>query len=84
MPGRVPHSPQRPANTVGLVIERYRKPDEDDAFMWFCDNCANKLYEEYFYLTDIVGQLGPIMKTFYDSEDLRTCKNCGHVMQKPD
>ena len=24
MPPRVPHSPQRPANTVGLVIERHR------------------------------------------------------------
>ena len=26
LPPRVPHSPQRPENTVGLVIERYRKP----------------------------------------------------------
>src|ERR1700743_2145220 len=27
LPGSVPHSPQRPAGTVGLVIERKRRPE---------------------------------------------------------
>lgn len=83
LPPKVPHSPQRPANTVGLVIERYRDKKEDDGFMWFCESCSEKLYDEYFFLTDIVSQLPKVMKTFYDSEDLRTCKKCGNVMQKP-
>lgn len=83
LPPRVPHSPQRTAGSVGLVIERYRKPNEKDGFMWFCENCNHKLYEEYFELTDIVSQLPKVMQTFYNSEELRTCTECGTVMQKP-
>ncbi|UZR92612.1 3-hydroxyanthranilate 3,4-dioxygenase [Chondrinema litorale] len=83
LPPKVPHSPQREANSVGLVIERYRKENERDGFMWFCENCDNKLHEVYFELTDIVKQLPVVMKEFYDSEDLRTCKKCGSVMEKP-
>lgn len=83
LPPKVPHSPQRTAGSVGLVIERYRKPEEKDGFLWFCENCNNKLYEEYFELTDIVTQLPKVMETFYNSEKLRTCNNCGTVMEKP-
>lgn len=83
LPPKVPHSPQRPANTVGLVMEIKRNHGEKDGFMWFCESCNHKLYEEYFILTDIVKQLPPIMEKFYSSEDLRTCKKCGTTMQKP-
>lgn len=83
LPPRVPHSPRRPANTVGLVMERYRKPGEKDGFLWFCENCGNKLYEEYADVTDIVGQLPVIMDNFWKSEERRTCNNCGEVMQPP-
>ncbi|TFV95775.1 3-hydroxyanthranilate 3,4-dioxygenase [Algoriphagus kandeliae] len=82
LPPRVPHSPQRPANTVGLVMERYRREGEKDGFMWYCENCHNLLHEEYVELTDIVSQLPPIMERFWSSEDLRTCKKCGTVMEK--
>ena len=30
LPGGIPHSPQRPENTVGLVIERKRRENELD------------------------------------------------------
>ena len=83
LPPRIPHSPQRPANTIGLVIERYRDEGEDDGFMWFCENCHTKLYDEYFVLEDIVKQLPPIMKKFYDSEELRICSTCGQEMAQP-
>ncbi len=83
LPPKVPHSPQRPANTVGLVMELKRNHNEKDGFMWFCENCNNKLYDEYFDLTDIVTQLPPIMDKFYSSESLRTCNSCGTVMEKP-
>jgi 3-hydroxyanthranilate 3,4-dioxygenase len=82
LPPRVPHSPQRPANTVGLVIERYRRPGEKDGFLWFCENCNHKLHEEYVELTDIVNQLPPIMERFWSSDELRTCKKCGTYMEK--
>jgi len=83
LPPRVPHSPQRPANTIGLVVERYRKPGEKDGFLWFCENCGNKLYEEYADVTDIVEQLPKIMNNFWENEARRTCSNCGQVMQPP-
>lgn len=83
LPPKVPHSPQRSEGSVGLVMELKRKNNEKDGFMWFCENCNNKLYEEYFDLTDIVAQLPPLMEKYYSSEELRTCNNCGTVMQKP-
>ena len=84
LPPKVPHSPQRFADTVGLVIERKRLPQELDGFMWFCENCNNKLYEEFLYISDIVGQLPPIFDRFYGDEENRTCDKCGSVMPLPD
>ncbi len=79
LPPRVPHSPQRFENSIGLVIERKRLPHELDGFQWYCDNCDALLYEEYVHLTDIVGQLPPIFERFYASEDNRRCEHCGTV-----
>jgi 3-hydroxyanthranilate 3,4-dioxygenase len=84
LPPKVPHSPQRFENTIGLVVERMRLPEELDGFMWFCDNCNNKLYEEQLYVSDIVAQLPPIFDRFFSSEENRTCNECGTVMAKPD
>lgn len=83
LPAKTPHSPQRGANTVGLVIEKVREGEEIDGFMWFCEKCDNKLYEEYLKVTDLVAQLPPVMERFYSDADKRTCKKCGHVMEPP-
>ena len=83
LPARTPHLPQRKANTIGLVIERYRKEGEKDGCMWFCEQCDTKLFEEFFHLTDIVKQLPEVMEKFYSSLDKRTCKKCGAVMEPP-
>ena len=83
LPPKVPHSPQRPAGSVGLVMELKRNHGETDGFMWFCESCNNKLYEEYFPLTNIVEQLPPIMNKFYASDELLTCDSCGTKMAKP-
>lgn len=83
LPPKVPHSPQRPANTVGLVVERKRTPDEMDGFLWFCEKCGNKLYEEYLRVTNIVTQLPPIFDRFYNSPEHTTCKRCGTKMERP-
>jgi 3-hydroxyanthranilate 3,4-dioxygenase len=83
LPAKTPHSPQRGENTVGLVIEKVREGGEIDGFMWFCEQCDEKLYEEYFTLTDIVSQLPPLMERFYSDQEKRTCKKCGHVMEPP-
>jgi 3-hydroxyanthranilate 3,4-dioxygenase len=79
---KVPHSPRRPANTIGLVIERYRRDGEMDGFIWHCENCGEKLYEEYAEVTDIVNQLPPIMHRFWSNPENTTCKKCGTVMEK--
>lgn len=83
LPPKVPHSPQRFENTVGLVVERQRLAEELDGFMWYCDNCDLLLYEEYLYVDDIVGQLPPIFERFYGSDENRTCEECGTVMPQP-
>ena len=82
LPPRVPHSPQRFADTVGLVVERKRLPHELDGFTWYCDNCDSKLYEEYLYVDYIVGQLPPVFERFYSSVENRSCKRCGTVKQE--
>lgn len=84
LPPKIPHSPQRSENSVGLVIERYRTEKEKDGFQWYCENCNNLLYEEKFVLTDIVNQLPKVMKTFYSSQDLRCCNQCATIMSVPE
>ncbi|MEE4173404.1 MAG: 3-hydroxyanthranilate 3,4-dioxygenase [Xanthomonadales bacterium] len=79
LPSGVPHSPQRGANTVGLVIERQRRPGELDGLIWFCEQCHHKLYEEYFELVDIESQFGPVFDRYFSSEEHRTCARCGHL-----
>ncbi len=81
LPPRIPNTPIRTENSVELVIEIKRKENEKDGLMWFCDNCNTKLYESYFDLTSIVKDFLPVFKHFYSSEELRTCSNCGTVME---
>lgn len=83
LPPRVPHSPQRMAESIGLVIERKRLPYEEDGLLWFCDQCNNKLYEEYFHLHDIETDFPPVFDRFYASTERRTCRTCGHVNPAP-
>ncbi len=79
LPAHVPHSPQRYANTVGLVIERQRRDGEQDGFLWYCEQCNHPLYQEYLEVTDIVAQLPPVFDRFYGSIENRTCTACGAV-----
>jgi 3-hydroxyanthranilate 3,4-dioxygenase len=82
LPANVPHSPMRGPNTVGLVIERVRRGTNlQDGLMWFCESCNNKLHEYRFPLTNIEKDFLPRFREFYGSEELRTCKSCGHVME---
>jgi 3-hydroxyanthranilate 3,4-dioxygenase len=83
LPPNVPHSPRRFANTVGLVIERQRRPGEIDGFQWYCERCDHLLYEEFAAVTDIEKQLPPIFERFFDNVGHRTCKNCGAVLARP-
>ncbi|MDG4714701.1 MULTISPECIES: 3-hydroxyanthranilate 3,4-dioxygenase [Winogradskyella] len=83
LPPKVPHSPQRGANTVGLVIEYPREEGVQDALLWFCENCTTKLYEEDFTLDNIETDMPKIFDAYYGDKVKRTCPNCEAVMQPP-
>lgn len=82
LPSNTPHNPVRPANTIGLVIERVRKgTNMSDGLFWFCDECNHPLHHYRFPLENIESDFQIRFKEFYNSEELRTCKQCGHVME---
>ncbi|MGH8231468.1 MAG: 3-hydroxyanthranilate 3,4-dioxygenase [Steroidobacteraceae bacterium] len=83
LPARVPHSPQRFAHSVGLVVERRRRPGELDGLQWYCERCERLLYQEFFELTDIEKQFPPVFNRFFGSLSLRTCKHCHAIMEPP-
>ncbi len=83
LPAGIPHSPQRPAGTIGMVIERQRNKGELDHLRWYCENCDAVLYDSSFQLEDLGKQLKPVIETYYADETLRTCKSCGTVMEVP-
>ena len=80
---KIPHSPQRFVNTVGLVIERKRNLDELDGFQWYCENCHAVIYNKYISLTNIVKQLPPLFEEFWKNDDFRTCKHCKSYLEQP-
>ena len=81
LPARIPHSPMRGENTIGLVIEYKRTPEHKDGLMWFCDQCNEKLHDTYFLLTNVEKDFQPRFREFYASEELRTCNSCQHIME---
>ena len=82
LPANIPHSPQRFKDTVGLVVEKTRKPKELDGFQWYCDNCFSLLYEKYTQVSNIVTQLPIIFDEFWGNMESRTCSNCNEMLEK--
>ena len=80
LPGNVFHSPQRPEpGSIGIVIERIREEGTLEKFAWFCPNCNTKVHEVELQVRDIVEDLPPVFREFYESEEGRTCPQCGTV-----
>jgi 3-hydroxyanthranilate 3,4-dioxygenase len=81
-PAKIPHSPVRSEGSIGLVIERNRAGlGFTDGLLWHCDACNHKLHEVYFELHNIEKDFLSHFEHFYSSETLRTCTNCGTVME---
>ena len=81
-PSKVPHSPVRSENSIGLVIEKKRNHlDVKDGLLWYCDNCNHKLHEVYFTLNNIEQDFLKHFKHFYNSKTLRACQKCQHEME---
>ncbi|GBG29083.1 3-hydroxyanthranilate 3,4-dioxygenase [Hondaea fermentalgiana] len=75
LPSRVPHSPQRPvSDSLGLVIERERLPEENDALRFYTDfaTCDRKLWERYFHCQDLGKDLVPVINAWKASEESKT------------
>ena len=83
LPPRTPHSPQRTAGSIGLVIERRRLAHEQDGLLWFCERCNHPLYEEFFHLVDIESDFPKVFEHFYHSTERRTCGVCGLLNPRP-
>eukprot|EP01097_Dermamoeba_algensis_P002639 TRINITY_DN2045_c0_g1_i1.p1 TRINITY_DN2045_c0_g1~~TRINITY_DN2045_c0_g1_i1.p1 ORF type:complete len:303 (-),score=81.39 TRINITY_DN2045_c0_g1_i1:440-1348(-) len=74
LPGRVPHSPQRFENTIGLVLERERYEDEMDSLSWYNSKGNEIIYQEFFHCYDLGVQLVPVIERFNKSEEKKTDK----------
>lgn len=83
LPSDTIHSPRRPAGTVGLVVERQRREDEEESITWYCDQCGNQLYQFRGVITDLGTQLKPVMERFFGDLSLRTCSKCGTMHPLP-
>ncbi len=83
LPAKVPHSPQRKKNTVGLVIEYPRSEGMKDALEWYCESCDDQLYREEFALDNIETDMPKIFDAYYSDEKKCSCSNCGTKMEAP-
>ena len=86
-PRWVPHRPQRPADTVGLIVEfpRTHNSDEvlDDALRWYCEECDTLVHEAKFRLASIDEDLHKAMNHFWNGTvERRTCPKCQTVIER--
>ncbi len=83
IPGNVPHSPTRPPNTLGIVVERVRPSGETEHQVFYCDNCHALVHDNEFDCADIVDHFAQAMEDFWADSELSTCRNCGTRVPKP-
>jgi 3-hydroxyanthranilate 3,4-dioxygenase len=79
LPAGVPHSPQRPAGTVGLVVEVPKFARGTHHLRWYCRECGHVLHDAAFEPVDIGKQIKAMLAEFNGRPELRTCKQCGAV-----
>jgi 3-hydroxyanthranilate 3,4-dioxygenase len=83
LPRWVPHRPQRPAGTIGLIVEFPRPEGQLDGLRWYCPECDELVHEVNWRLKKVDEDLAVIMHDFWDGpSDRRTCRSCGHIIQR--
>lgn len=89
LPAKVPHAPRRPdENSLTLVVERKRGPEDKEYWIWFCEQCNNKLFETPPRTGAgpsnapnlIVREANGFLRA---NEKIRTCSRCGEVLPPP-
>lgn len=85
IPANVPHSPVRPPNTLGLVVERRRPPGETEHLQWYCEKCHGLVEDIEFDCKDIVDHFRQAMEDFWADPERSTCKTpgCGTRVTRP-
>ena len=78
LPPMTPHAPQRPENTVGLVVESIRQPEELDTHQWYCQKCNHLLFEKSVYLEVMERDMPPVFDAYYSNIENQTCDKCGY------
>jgi 3-hydroxyanthranilate 3,4-dioxygenase len=84
VPAGVPHSPLRPADTWGLVVEIRREPGDVELVEWYCDQCDALIERISIESSEMIEALGPVLNEFQSSQERRKCPNCGSVLPQPD
>ena len=80
LPAGVPHSPRRGDGSWTFVVERKRRPEERDRFVWFCESCGEKLYETSLRFDDPSDAVKTATDKIQSDVQLRTCRSCGEVL----
>ncbi len=79
LPARMPHSPQRGPNTIGVVVEFPKLTKEDHNLRWFCKGCKELVHQEAFQPQDLGKQIKEMLTRWTTDETMRKCKKCGVV-----
>lgn len=83
-PAGTPHSPRFAPDSFVLVMERNRRPQEQDRFLWFCIHCGAEIYESIKHVSDYrEDPVSLVYEEFYTEESHRTCGQCGKVTPRP-
>lgn len=82
IPGGIPHSPQRPPDTIGVVVERRRPVGEIEHLQFYCPKCSELVYDKAFDCDDIVEHFARAMEEFWADPELSTCGSCGERIGK--
>jgi 3-hydroxyanthranilate 3,4-dioxygenase len=77
LPAHLRHSPQRPAGSIGLVVEKMRAAGVLDGFEWYCPSCSALVHRCEVNVKNIVNDLPPLFEAFHSGS--RECPNCGQI-----
>tara|TARA_B100001059_G_C17834045_1_gene586688 strand:+ start:1587 stop:2183 length:597 start_codon:yes stop_codon:yes gene_type:complete len=83
IPANVPHAPQRPPETIGIVVERNRPAGETEHQQFYCPTCNELAWDEQFDCEDIVEHFRDSMESFWADPVRSTCNHCGTRIPKP-
>lgn len=83
LPAQIPHSPRRPPESLGIVVERRRSADELDQMQWYCDRCSRLVHKEQFHCQELDSQLASIIDKVLSDPNLHRCHQCDSSIRSP-